>query len=102
MQGMNARSAFTFNFNSFAKRTIANESSVYLTLTNVATNQVVFNKGALPATTTSVAIAANTLLPNTTYRVSLNFDNRIVGKSGTTRTEQGFDLFTNATFTTGV
>ncbi len=102
MQGMNARSAFVFNFNSFIKGNVANTSNVWFTLTNTATNQVVFNTGALASTTTSVSVPANTLLPNTQYRVSVNFDNRIVGKSGTTRTEQGFDLFANATFTTGL
>jgi hypothetical protein len=102
MQGMNAKTAFTFNFNSFAKGNIATASNVYLTITNVATSQVVVYDGPLPSTTTAVTVPANTLLPNTKYRVSLNFDNRIVDKSGTTRTTAGFDVTTNATFTTGV
>jgi len=102
MQAMNARNAFTFSFNSFIIGSIATESDVFFTITNVASNQVVFSKNFLPSATTSVLMPANTLLPGVAYRVSLDFSNRIVGKSGTTRTDLGFDLFTNATFTAGL
>ena len=101
MQGMNAHSAFTFNFDSFLKGSIATQSYVSFTIVNVATNQAVYSNNFLPSSTTSVSLAANVLQPNTKYQVQLDFSNRIVGKSGSTRTDQGFDLMTEANFTTG-
>jgi hypothetical protein len=101
MQKMKSNAAFTFNFNSFIKGSLATQSFVFFTITNAATNQAVFSPTFLPSSTTSVTVAANTLASNTKYRIDLNFSNRIVGASGPTRTDQGFDLTTEATFTTG-
>ena len=100
MQGMNSTAAFTFNFNSFITGTAASQSYVFFTLTNTSTNQAVFSQSFLSSKTTSVLVPAKTLLPKTKYQVLIDFSNRIDGAPGPTRTDQGFDLFTNATFTT--
>jgi hypothetical protein len=101
MQAINSTAAFTFNFKSFITGTAASQSYVFFTLTNVATNQAVFSQSFLSSKTTSVLVPAKTLLPKTKYQVLIDFSNRIVSATGPTRTDQGFDLFTNATFTTG-
>jgi hypothetical protein len=101
LQGMNPSMPFTFNFNSFTMNPSANTAYTFLTVYNGS--NIVFTDGFLSPTTTSVLLPANTLLPNTAYSFELNFDDRLLGTDSVNNvaTEQGFDLRTDGSFTTG-
>ena len=95
LQGMNPTTPFTFNFNSFTPNPSASVGLTFLTVFGTA-----FSAGH-PNTTTSVVMAADTLLPHTTYTYELDFSDRISGTSNGVPTTMGFDVRTDGTFTTG-
>jgi hypothetical protein len=99
----NVDSAFDFavNFNSFSAPLPANLGVTFLTVYDPSGN-IVFNDFFDPNVTSRV-ITANTLMPSTTYTVSLFFSSRIemsTGYFGGATSILGFDRVTNATLTT--
>ena len=83
-------------FNSFTPDPSATDAATFFTITNAATNQVVFHSSFQPSSTSAV-IAANTLAENTTYNFELDFSNRLVASQGQF---QGFDVRTDGSFST--
>jgi len=95
LQGMDPSTAFTFNFNAFTPNASATSAATFLTVFGTP-----FSVG-LSNSATSAVMAANTLLPNTTYTVQLDFSDRIGGISNPVPTTLAFDRRTDITFTTG-
>jgi hypothetical protein len=101
LQGMNPAMPFILDFNSFTMNLGANAAYTFLTIYNGS--NIVFTDGFLSPGTTSVLLPANTLSANTMYSFELNFDDRLLGTDGVNNvsTEQGFDMRTDGSFTTG-
>lgn len=97
LQGMNPAAPFAWNFNAFAPNPNASVGLTFLTVFGSS-----FGAG-YPNTTTSATMAANTLMPNTTYTWELDFSDRISGFDAVNNvfTTEGFDVRTDGTFTTG-
>lgn len=99
LQGMDPSTAFALHFNAFAPNASATTAGTYLSVFGTSFS------AALSNSATSAVLAANTLLPNTTYTVQLDFSDRIGGISGylgfNIPTTIGFDRRTDITFTTG-
>ena len=96
LNGLNPESNFTVNYNSFTPAPGATNGFTFFTITNAATNQIVFQSSQSPSSTAAL-IAAHTLAPNTQYNFELDFSDRLVVDS----TTQGFDMRTDGSFTTG-
>jgi hypothetical protein len=107
LQGLNASTAATLNFNSFTVPSGATSAFTFVTITNVSTGAVAFSQSFLSNTTTSVSLAANTLAANTSYNLEIDFSNRAAstitngssGFVGQTFTA-GYDVRTEIAFTT--
>jgi hypothetical protein len=97
LQGMNTKAPLTWNFNAFNPNSNATAGYTFLTVFGSS-----FGAG-YPNTTTSVTMAANTLLPSTTYTWELDFSDRIpvFDTNDGVWTTLGFDVRTDGTFTTG-
>jgi len=98
LQGANASAAFTFHFSPFAFDPSVNDQFEFFTIFDTALNTVVYDAGFLPASTPSVTIGANTLLPGRDYVYQLIDSNRVQlsspgavfdGVSGSDRTTIG-------------
>jgi hypothetical protein len=102
LNGFDPTKSFTVNFNSFTKNAGASQGWTFFTVYN--STGAVFSDGFLDPSTTSVTISANTLMPGTNYSFELNFDDRLHGfdSINSNYTEQGFDVRTDGSFTTGV
>jgi len=101
LQGMDATAPFTVHFSPFVTGSGANESFIFFTIRDQATNMLVFDAGFQPATTTSRTLPANTLAPGHTYTYEVIFSNRVgVPSPGANFDAQiGFDFRTTGTFT---
>jgi hypothetical protein len=95
LQGMNAGSSFTLNFNSFTPNPSASVGETFLTIFGSS-----FGTTGLPNTATSLVLPANTLAPGTTYTYEVDFSDRISGNNNGVPTTIGFDVRTDGTFTT--
>ena len=97
LPGLDPSKAFTWNFNAFTPNSNAAFGNTYLTVFGSS-----FGAG-YSNTTTSVTMAANTLLPNTTYTWELDFSDRIPAYDSTDGvwSTLGFDVRTDGSFTTG-
>jgi len=100
LQGMDPTQPFTFNFNSYTPNGNTNSAGTFLEVFGTSFGF----SGA--DTSTSATMAANTLLPNTTYTYELDFSNRINGTTTASDNSPvfslvGFDVRTDGTFTTG-
>lgn len=104
LQGMNPSQAFTFDFSPFNTGSTANFSYIFFTIYDQTTGgNSVFDEGFLDPTTGSLVLPAGTLTPGNTYEYEIDYSNRdIVSGSGSAEfpPELGFDVRTNATFTT--
>jgi hypothetical protein len=100
---MNPAAPFTVSFNSFTADAKASEGFTFFTIHDPVTNAIVFDAGFLAPSTASVIIPANTLAPNKLYDFELDFSNRLNGfdQANGVFTEQGFDVRTDGSFTTG-
>ena len=104
LNGLNPANSFTINTNTFTPAPGTNNGYTFFTITNDATRQVVFNQGFLDPSTSSFLLVANLLAPNTKYDFELDFSDRVDGGYNTalgTFSEQGFDVRTDGSFTTG-
>jgi hypothetical protein len=105
LSGLDPTKSFTATFNSFAPNPnpAVSEGYTFFTIYNSLGN-VVFTDGFLNPSTTSVVLAANTLLANNNYTFELDFSDRVDGYDFVNQnyTEQGFDVRTDGAFTTGV
>lgn len=101
LQGMNTSQAFTFNFNPFVTGSKANASYIFFTISNNTTGQTAFSDGFLSAATTSVTVAANTLIPGDSYTYDIDYSNRdtVTGTGGASQPFLGFDVRTVGNFT---
>jgi hypothetical protein len=84
------------HYNSFTPDPNVTNGFTFFTIFNAATQQIVF-QDSFQSSSTAALIPVNTLSPNTTYRLELDFSNRLVVDS----TTQGFDMRTDGFFTTG-
>ena len=102
MQGTNAAAAFTFHFSPFTPDPLATESILFFTIFNFSTNSIVYDAGFLPATTTSLTLAANTLQPGTQYSYELIFSDRtsVASPGADFNAQLGFDRRTTGVFRT--
>jgi hypothetical protein len=103
LNGMNPAAPFTVSFNPFTPDASATEGFTFFTIHDPVTNAIVFDAGFLAPSTTSVVVPANTLAPNKLYDFELDFSNRLDGfdRADQVFTEQGFDVRTDGSFTTG-
>ena len=97
LNGLNPASNFGVDYNSFTPDPNVTNGFTFFTVTNAATQQVVFQDGLQSPSSMVAIIPANTLSPNTSYNFELDFSNRLVVGS----TTQGFDMRTDGLFTTG-
>jgi hypothetical protein len=98
LQGLNAGSGFTFDFNGFAQNPAASESFLFLNVTDAAGNTVF---SANPdASATSIFMPGGVLAGGQTYDFDLIYDSRIVGSDGNVGTEVFFDSHTGGAFST--
>ncbi|HEY2707987.1 MAG TPA: PEP-CTERM sorting domain-containing protein [Caulobacteraceae bacterium] len=81
LQGLNAGSGFTFNFNSFDQNPTPNGALIFLSVTDNTTGESVFSTDGLDSGTTSVFMPGGTLAAGTDYSFDLNFDARTTGTS---------------------
>jgi hypothetical protein len=107
LQGMNPFLPFTFHFSTFNPGPPGNsdQSDIFLTIFDSTKNVQVFNKGFLPATTTSVTVPAGTLTPGDSFTYELIFDNRVLNISSPGATfpaEIGFEFRTDGSFTAAI
>jgi hypothetical protein len=98
LQGLNAASDFTFDFNAFDPSPNADTNFLFLNVSDADGNTVF---SANPASlATSIFMAGGTLAAGQTYTFDLLFDSRIVGMDGDVGTEIFFDSHTGGAFTT--
>jgi PEP-CTERM motif len=88
----------TINFDSFTPNSGATLGLTFFTIYDAS--GAVFSDGFLDPSTTSLTLSANTLLPGTSYTYELDFSDRLVNSGD--NTQQGFDVRTDGSFTTGV
>jgi hypothetical protein len=93
LQGLDAGSADTVDFNGFTLNGAPSESFVFFDIYNATTSADVFSESFLPSSTSSVVIPGGTLAADTKYRYELIYDERIDGTDPTT-----YQLFDNRTF----
>ncbi len=99
LQGLNAASGFTFDFNSFAQNPSGNLAYVFLNVFDAGGTDV-FSQGFLDPATTSIFMPGGTLAAGQSYTFDLVFDDRITGSDGTTPNTIFFDDHTDGSFTT--
>ncbi len=101
LQGVDTTKAFTVNWNTFLTGSFAGASPyIAFALRQVGSPNAPVNVAGLPLTTTSYALASNTLLANTKYSVELDFISDYFDFSQTTVRNQRFSYTTTGTFTT--
>jgi hypothetical protein len=98
LQGLNASSGFTFDFNAFAQNPDATEGFLFLNVSDAA-GDVVFSANP-DASATSIFMPGGVLAAGQAYNFDLIFDSRIVGADGDVGTEVFFDSHTSGAFTT--
>lgn len=102
LQDLNVAMPFQFEFNGYIAPAGTNEASIFFGISRVADGQLVYGMSG-PNTQTSFVIPANTLEPDTSYIVALDYSSRInapnAGFSGATSVV-GFDLRTDILFMT--
>jgi hypothetical protein len=101
LQGLNASSPDTVDFNGFTPVGGATQSFVFFTVTDVNTGTAVFSDSFLPSSTSSVTIPGGTLAAGTAYSYDLIYDERIDGTAGIS-TFALFDNRTEGDFTTAL
>jgi hypothetical protein len=102
LNGLDPSKTLTVLYNAFTLNSGATEGFTFFTITD-ASNTAVFDGGFQSPSTTGNLIAANTLLPNTTYQFQLDFSDRLLEGQDPNGNfaQQGFDVRTVGEFTTG-
>jgi PEP-CTERM motif len=104
LAGLNPLHSFTVDFNSFTPNPRVSEAFTFFTVYNFNTGVPVYSQGFLSPSATSVVIPGGVLSPGTKYGFELDFSDRLNGAYdpiGNSYSEQGFDLRTDGSFTTG-
>jgi hypothetical protein len=104
LQGLNPALADTIGINGFSPVAGTTDSYVFLTITRQSDNAVVFQENFLSPSTTSIALAADTLAAGTAYNIDLDYSSRITTPDagfGTASSLIGFEQRTEIAFTTG-
>jgi hypothetical protein len=103
LQGMDARSAFTFQFSPFTTGSLpgGSNSYIFLTIFDQTTNAFVYNQDFFPSSTTSLTLPADTLKNGDTYEAQLIYSNYTYVATPNTafQSEIGFDVRSDAIFT---
>jgi hypothetical protein len=98
LQGLNAGSGFTFDFNTFEQNPAATDGFLFLNVLDAGGNSVFSANPAVSAT--SIFMSGGTLAAGQTYTFDLLFDSRIADGSGDVPTEVFFDSHTFGVFST--
>jgi hypothetical protein len=101
---LNPLDSFTVDFNSFTPNPSVSEGFTFFTVYNFNTGVPVYSQGFLTPSATSVVIPGDVLSPGTKYSFELDFSDRLnsaYDPIGNSFSEQGFDLRTDGSFTTG-
>jgi hypothetical protein len=98
LQGLNAGSGFTFDFNAFEQNPDATEGFLFLNVLDSSGN-IVFSANP-DVSATSVFMSGGALAAGQAYTFDLIFDSRIVDNSGDVPTEIFFDSHTSGAFST--
>ena len=102
LQSMDVTTSFQFDLNGYVAPPGANEASIFIGISRVSDGQLAYQL-VLPNTQTSFVLPANTLQPEISYLIALDYSSRInapnAGFNGATSTV-GFDLRTDLLFTT--
>lgn len=103
LNGLDPAANFTAAYPSFTPDPSATEGFTFFTVYNATTGAIVFSNGFQSPSSTSTLIPAGTLLADTAYDFELDFSDRLDGFDSVngTFTEQGFDMRTDGSFTTG-
>jgi hypothetical protein len=103
--GLNPKAGITIKFPSFTPNpgTTPGDQFTFLTIYNSSTGTAVFSDGFQSPSSTSAFVPAGTFAANTTYDYEIDFSNRLDGFDAAdgTNTQQGFDVRTDGSFTTG-
>jgi hypothetical protein len=101
LQGMNPSLGMTLNFNSFTPPADSNAAFMFVNIYDGG--NIIYAQGFLSPSTTSVFLPGFTLVGNHSYEYEVNFDNRLYGydTADSVFTQQGFDVRTDGSFTTG-
>jgi hypothetical protein len=101
LNGMDPDAAMTVLYNAFTPDPSSTEGFTFLTIYDAGSP--VFSDEFQSPSSTSAVIAADTLLADTTYTYEIDCSDRIDGfdDADDEFTEQGFDVRTDGTFTTG-
>ncbi len=106
LQGLNVAQDATITFNGYTPVAGANESDIFITITNATTGAVAFSAIFTDPSTMSAFLAANTLDAGTTYNLEVDYSSRL-NSTGTfdgndTPFTAGYDVRTEISFTTAV
>ena len=105
LNGADPSKGITADFNGFTVAPGTTQGFTFLTIFNATTGAFVASDSFLDPSTITASFAAGTLDANTTYDFELDYSDRVFVPSGTvtnnSTTQQGFDVRTDGTFTTG-
>jgi hypothetical protein len=103
LDGLDPAANFNVTYDSFTPNAGATLGYTFFTIYDASTGDPVFSDEFQSPTSISALIAAGTLAADTTYDYELDFSDRLNGFDSTdgTYTEQGFDMRTDGSFTTG-
>ncbi len=103
LKKMDANSAFTFQFSTFAPGSppAGSSSFIFLTIYDQTTNSYVYEQNFLSASTTSLVLPANTLVNGDTYESQLIYSNYTTQSTLNTAFagEIGYDVRSDVIFT---
>ncbi|MGH8318324.1 MAG: PEP-CTERM sorting domain-containing protein [Steroidobacteraceae bacterium] len=104
LDGLDPAANFTATYDSFIPNPSVSEGFTFFTIYDESTGAAVFSDGFQSPSSISALVPAGTLLADTDYTYELDFSDRLDGTDnadGGTYTEQGFDMRTDGSFTTG-
>jgi hypothetical protein len=105
LNGLNPSQSISATFNPFTVAPGTTQGFTFLTIFNESTGAVLVSDAFADPSSTAAFIAANTLAANTVYGFELDYSDRlfdgILNTTDNSFTQQGFDVRTDGTFTTG-
>jgi hypothetical protein len=105
LNGLDPSQSITATFNPFTVAPGTTQGFTFLTIFNESTDAVLVSDAFAAPSSTGAFIAANTLTANTVYGFELDYSDRlfdgILNTTDNSFTQQGFDVRTDGTFTTG-
>lgn len=106
LNGLDPTKSISANFNPFTIAPGTTKGYTFLTITDASTNQVAFSAAFLDPSAAGALISANTLAADTHYLFELDYSDRLFSgvfdPANNSFSEQGFDMRTDGSFTTGV